>query len=395
MSSLGRVVGAASVITGTVGALALGGITAQRRAVRRYHRLADDGEVDFDSLIADRTYTVVSADGLALHVEEVGPADAPLTVVFAHGWTLRSGAWHYQRLGLSGPGFGAGGGPEARLVFYDQRSHGRSSRADTGRSTLAALAEDLSAVIGTAAPTGPLVLVGHSMGGMALLALAAAEPELIAERLSGFALIDSSAYYRRGDASRPATIGTQTVVRTLSATASRFPRLLERGRPAAKEAVWLLTRNYGFAAGDISVHVVDYLDRMVTGTPVEVIGEFLPVIAAHDVRAGLPVLADIPGVVICGEHDRLTPPAQSQALAAELTRSELVIVPDGGHNIILERPGPVNDALRNLLRHIAIEQRIPDAALVPKSESESGSTPGSESGSGTAPRARAAAGVDD
>lgn len=367
MSTFGRVIGAASVVTGAVGALALGGITAQRRAVRRYRRLADDGEVDFDALTADRTYTVVSADGLALHVEEVGPADAPLTVVFAHGWTLRSGAWHYQRLGLSGPGFGTGDGPQARLVFYDQRSHGRSGRADPGRSTLDAVAEDLAAVIGTAAPTGPLVLVGHSMGGMALIALAAAEPELIADRLSGFALIDSSAYFRRGNASRPALIGGQAVIRALSATASKFPRMLERGRPATKDAAWLLTRSYGFATGDIPVHVVDYLDRMITDTPVDVIGEFLPVIVAHDVRAGLPVLADIPGVVICGEHDRMTPPAQSRALAAALTRSELVMVPEGGHNIILERPGPVNDALRNLLRYIAIEQQLTGAELVPVS----------------------------
>lgn len=367
MSTLGRVIGAASVVTGAVGALALGGITAQRRAVRRYHRLAGDGEVDFDALTADRTYTVVSADGLALHVEEVGPADAPLTVVFAHGWTLRLGAWHYQRLGLFGPGFGTGEGPQARLVFYDQRSHGRSGRADAGRSALDAVAEDLAAVIGTAAPTGPLVLVGHSMGGMALMALAAAEPELVADRLSGFALIDTSAYFSRGTASRPALIGSQAVVRALSATASRFPRMLERGRPATKEAVWLLTRNYGFATGDIPVHVVDYLDRMITDTPVDVIGDFLPVILRHDVRAGLPVLAGIPGVVICGEQDRMTPPAQSRALAAALTGSELVMVPEGGHNLILERPGPVNDALRNLLRRIAIELHLPDAELVPVS----------------------------
>ncbi len=146
MSTLGRILGAAGIATGVVGAAALGGVTAQRMSVRRYQSaqaalLADpDHDDGYGSLKADRTYSVDAEDGVALHVEEVGPVTAPITVIFSHGWTLRCGSWHYQRLGLAGPGFGdppSDGEPASitpRLVFYDQRSHGQSTRAPENHS---------------------------------------------------------------------------------------------------------------------------------------------------------------------------------------------------------------------------------------------------------------------
>lgn len=394
MSGLGKALGAAAGITGAVGALTLGGWTAQRRVVRRYRAHTAAGGTDFDALSADRSYTVTSADGLGLHVEEVGPTDAPLTVIFSHGWTLRMGAWHFQRLGLAGPGFGdpgaaptgaagagadpadggdrgiepgndpaglADAGAQARLVFFDQRSHGRSGRADQGRSTLDAVAEDLQAVIATAAPRGPVVVVGHSMGGMALMALAAAEPDLVRERLVGFALVDSSAFFLRAKGSRAGLTGNLPLMRAVTATASRFPRALERGRPLTQDAVWLLTRSYGFADPSVSVEVVDYLDRMISEVPVDVIAEFLPAILNLDVRAGFAALRHLPARVVCGEQDRMTPPAQSRALVTALPCAELVLVPRGGHNLMLEQPEAVNEALRGLLVDVLAQVRAADA----------------------------------
>src|SRR6478609_2362565 len=193
MSTVGKILGAAGIATGVLGAAALGGVTAQRVSVRRYQSaqaalLTDPNQEDgYGSLKADRTYSVDADDGVALHVEEVGPVTAPITVIFSHGWTLRSGSWHYQRLALAGPGFGdptpdapntadtpnAEVPVTARLVFYDLRSHGRSTRAPEDHSTMDHLAEDLRSMIATAAPVGPVVLIGHSMGGMAILKLAA------------------------------------------------------------------------------------------------------------------------------------------------------------------------------------------------------------------------------
>ena len=55
------------------------------------------------------------------------------------------------------------------------------------------LGRDLDAVLRALAPDGPLVLVGHSMGGMTIMALAEQRPELFAERVAGVALLSTSA----------------------------------------------------------------------------------------------------------------------------------------------------------------------------------------------------------
>ena len=58
--------------------------------------------------------------------------------------------------------------------------------------TIDQLGRDLKAVIDAAAPEGPLVLVGHSMGGMTVMALADQYPELIRDRVVGVAFVGTS-----------------------------------------------------------------------------------------------------------------------------------------------------------------------------------------------------------
>lgn len=353
MSTWGRVLGAASLGTGLLGAAALGGVTAQRRAVRRYRVASGADEPGYDLLAADRSYSVLGDDGVVLHVEEVGPLDAPLTVIFGHGWTLRSGAWHYQRLGLAdwtpGPTHSSGGRAAIRLVFFDQRSHGRSSRAGSDHTSMADLAGDLAAVIATAAPEGPVVLVGHSMGGMALITLAGLRPRLFSGRVAGVGLVSTSAGAVPTDQlTRALLIGHGALVKLVSMGVSRYPQLIERGRAGSSDAVWLLTRALGFARKDVPGELVDYLDEMISGTPIDVITDFLPALVGLDQAAALPVLAHLPVVVICGDQDRQTPLARSRAIASALPDAELVIAEGAGHMAILERPDVVNQALREL-----------------------------------------------
>lgn len=360
MSTWGKIVGAASIATGVVGAAALGGVTAQRRAVRRYRASPGvDQDIDgpaYDTLVADRSYSVLGDDGVLLQVEEVGPENAPLTVIFGHGWTLRSGAWHYQRIALAGEGFGAGGpGPSARLVFFDQRSHGRSSRADREHVTMADLAGDLASVVATAAPTGPVVLVGHSMGGMALITLAGLRPGLFAERVAGVGLISTSA----GEPSSIAIVrhllsNGSPLFKLASMATSRYPNLIERGRVGSRDAVWLLTRALAFARQDVPGELVDYLDEMISATPVDVMTDFAPALIGLDQAAALPVLATLPVVVICGDADRQTPIARSMAISEALPDAELVVIEGAGHMAIMERADVVNAALRRLFERAVV-----------------------------------------
>ncbi|WP_420120532.1 alpha/beta fold hydrolase [Nakamurella sp.] len=383
MSTVGRILGTAGIVTGVVGAAAFGGVTAQRMAVRKYQAaqaalLTEPGaDPGFEALPSDRTYSVDSWDGVALHVEEIGPLDAPLTVIFAHGWTLRLGSWHYQRLGLAGPGFGApppadaarparrrAAPPAARLVFYDHRSHGKSTRAPEGHSTMDYLASDLRSVIDTAAPTGPVVLIGHSMGGMAIFTLAAQDPDLFAERIAGVGLVCTGAtYLKPSELSKLLIVGGNPLVRVIKEVGSRYPAIFERGRSSNRDAVWMLTRSLGFSRKDVSGALVDYLDEMVSATPVEVIAEFLPTLFAHDQTAAVPALAGIPTMIVAGDQDRMTPLDRSERIAEVLPEAEIVVAQGSGHMTMMEDPELTNDALRRLL------QRAADGVNAPRGRS--------------------------
>src|SRR5215207_1338989 len=173
MSTARRVLGVAA---GAVGVAAAGTVlrVAQRR--RTIARRGVGDATPFGSL-RSQPLTVVADDGVPLHVEvdELDAAvtggkglrarrrHAELTVVFVHGYALTEDSWHFQRAAYRGL---------VRTVFYDQRSHGRSGRSSEEHATIEQLGQDLLRVLDEAVPEGPVVLVGHSMGGMTVVALA-------------------------------------------------------------------------------------------------------------------------------------------------------------------------------------------------------------------------------
>ncbi len=130
---------------------------------------------------------ILTLDGTALHVEVDEPEDldsSDVTIIFCHGYALTHDSWHYQREHLRG---------SARLVFYDQRSHGRSQKASDASHHIDQLGRDLAAVIDASAPSGPIILVGHSMGGMSVMAYADQNPEAFGSRIRGVALVATTA----------------------------------------------------------------------------------------------------------------------------------------------------------------------------------------------------------
>ena len=126
--------------------------------------------------------SVAAADGASLHVRLDGPQDAPVTVVLVHGWSLDRRSWGPVARSL------ATGPTPVRVVRLDHRGHGRSAAVDPETMTIDQLADDLAEVVAATAPDGPLVLGGHSMGGMTLMALAERHPDVVA-RAGGIALV--------------------------------------------------------------------------------------------------------------------------------------------------------------------------------------------------------------
>jgi pimeloyl-ACP methyl ester carboxylesterase len=236
-------------------------------------------------------------------------------------------------------------------VFYDQRSHGASGRSPKDASTIDQLGRDLHAVLDAVVPNGPVVLVGHSMGGMTILALADEYPELFGDRVVGVALLDTSAGKLADTLFRlPGWLGrglTQ-VAPTLVSVANRQAERLETGRRVGTDVEFLMTRYLSFGP-DVAPSLVAFMARMIAGTSVEVMTEFFDTFLTHDKLAALNVLRGVPVLISCGERDTLTPASHSQQMADALPDAELQIIPGAGHMAIIERHTEVNDALRRLV----------------------------------------------
>jgi pimeloyl-ACP methyl ester carboxylesterase len=338
--------GAAGGLVGLLAAGAAVGLAAERYAVGRA-RLKPDPEArePFFALPADRVTRVVADDGVPLHVEEVGPADAALTVVFCHGYTQEMAAWHYQRQSLTEDNPG-------RLVFWDLRSHGRSGRSSPEHATIDQLGADLAAVLTSVVPHGPVVLVGHSLGGMSIMALADRNPELFGPRVVGVALLStSSGQLAHVTFGLPAALTpvTRVTLPWLTRGARRAPATFERGRGIGTDLMFVLARRIGFGSTEVSPSLVDFIGTMLARTPVDVIAEFYDTFVNHDKLAALDVLRDTEVLVLCGTADKMTPAKHAEAIAAGLPDAHLVLVEGAGHMVQLERPALVTLHLRALV----------------------------------------------
>ncbi|MDQ4084832.1 MAG: alpha/beta hydrolase [Actinomycetota bacterium] len=293
-------------------------------------------------------------DGLRLHVEVTGedtggdmgyPGDRPdVTVVLAHGWTQSIQTWRYQARDL--PRLVDG----VRVVRYDHRGHGRSDGVPECDATVDNLAHDLGVVIDSVAPEGPLVLAGHSMGGMAMMALAEHRPELFVDRVAGAVFVSTS-----GGQLDAVTLGLPRAMgarlrtqlpRILALRARMLSRRTRRRPPTIESQVvrrFLLGR---------PIRLADHravLDDLVA-TPADSMCGFFSDLMLHDRSTALAAMETVPTMVLVGEKDRLTPPVHARRLAETMPWAQLTVLPEAGHMLPLERDRAVTQALAELVR---------------------------------------------
>ncbi|MFD1814215.1 alpha/beta fold hydrolase [Rhodococcus gannanensis] len=293
-----------------------------------------------------RRATVVADDGVPIAVHEYGPADAEVTAVFLHGHCMRSQAWSLLREVLASSWRG-----RVRMVFYDHRGHGDSGHASSDTYTIDQLGRDLGAVIATVAPTGPLLLVGHSMGGMAALTYVRQQPEEVRSRLVGIALI-STAAGGLADAGLGRLLRSP-VVGAVHVAVRRAPRVAAGSKRVTcfvSGAAMRVARNRGRS---VDPRIVVVAAAMAAETSVVTMAGFLASLADFDEAEATTVLAGIPAVVVCGTADLLTPVAHSESLAARLPGAQLVRIAGAGHSIIMDRTSEVAAALDGLVHRVA------------------------------------------
>ena len=291
--------------------------------------------------------TVTTDDGVPLHVEIDGTANAPATVVFSHGFTARLAEWELQRAALRN---------RARLVFWDQRGHGRSGWTPLTRATIERTGRDLGQVLDATTPTGPVVLAGHSMGGMSVMALARQRPDLFGTRIVGVFLLATSA----GGLVETGILGlTLKVVRRLGLLPLYLRLLqliapvLERFRRRGTAIGRRFTQRLLFGESDAHPHDVRLVQDLLEETPLTVTMAFYATFLDHDETASLEVLRRVPVTVVAATDDRLTPAAHGRRIAETIGESaELVVVPGAGHSVNLTRTQIVDDALNALMDRV-------------------------------------------
>jgi pimeloyl-ACP methyl ester carboxylesterase len=215
-----------------------------------------------------------------------------------------------------------------------------------GSATIDQVGCDLESVITAVAPTGPLVLVGHSMGGMTIMSLAAHNPDLFAQRVVGVALVATSA----GNLA-DVDFGMKVFGKTFQKLAPKalellagHPRFVERSRSIGSDLEQVLVRRYSYSS-EVSDELVDFTARMIASTRIEVINDYFPTFGAHDKAEALATMAGIETLVLVGDSDLLTPVKHSTDIVRRLPHAEHVVVADGGHLVMLEHPEVVTPHL--------------------------------------------------
>jgi pimeloyl-ACP methyl ester carboxylesterase len=349
-SRTGRVARRLAVAGGaTAGAAVLGYVGARHRI--RQARARPDPELA--ESLGERPGTerrVRSFDGTELAVNEVGPADAP-AVVLIHGFSGDLTLWHYQWKELS---------TRYRVILYDQRGHGRSGPAANGDYSMDALGRDLEAVLDAVSPTGPVALVGHSLGGMTILSFAAQFSEAFRGRIRAVVLANTAASdlvkavaggmgVRAGQFLAAATL-------RLASNRERIHRMRTRALAGGGDLAFAAARLTNFGP-EAPPSLVEYVASVAARAPVEVWSDLLMSLIDMDLGDALEHIR-APTLIIVGDVDRLTPPASALAMKRALPDAHMVVFEGAGHCTMLERHDEFNRVVRRFLaEHLAGERQ--------------------------------------
>jgi pimeloyl-ACP methyl ester carboxylesterase len=338
----------AGLITGAialgVGAVAAAGAAGTRAFLRRERRRPDPFlNEDYGMRRGRSIGPVASFDGTLLNVEEIGTGP---TVVLSHGFSLNATIWHHQMRELSS---------EMRLVMYDHRGHGYSGLPPSEDWSLDALAHDLEAVIRDASNREPVILVGHSMGGMTTLRYCEMFPDAIGARVRGIVLVDTTSADVMGGLLPAVARRLQAGIEGIEEIALRAlqgrTEHVDNFRTRANNLVYLGTRLIGFGH-DPSPTQVAFIERLLSEVPSSVWFKLIPTMLGMDVSRTLDAIS-VPSLVVAGEKDKLTPLAAAERIAEGIPDAQLIILPDTGHVPMLERADEFNALLRRFVARVA------------------------------------------
>ena len=296
--------------------------------------------------------------GARLYVEELGDRSKP-TLLFTHGWGLDSTIWTYAKRDLV---------RDFHVVVWDLPGLGKSRAGIDKRFDPKRFSEELGAVIQFIAPK-KLVLVGHSIGGMAIQTLVRDEPERVAREVSGIVLLNTTFT----DPIR--TVFASSIIKVL-----RWP-VLEPTlfltwilQPLAWLDAW---RAYLSGAAHVANRI--QFGRSVTRgqlNAVTLLGTRNPqgVLARGNLGMfrwdATGAMSSYPGpvLVIGGAMDLATKLEASRVIASDARNARLIEVDGVNHNGFLENAPVYNGAIRDFALALGEPQTTPFRAIMAKSQ---------------------------
>lgn len=238
------------------------------------------------------------------------------SMLFCHGFTTTGEFWREQIDVFA---------RDHRVIVPDLPGHGQSSSPNGRRYTIDAFADDLTLLFDEL-QLADTVLVGLSMGGTISQRFTLRHRK----RLRGLVLVGAT----------PHGLGPDVVADNVVAAIERI------GVVAASQAV--IDRSFGSQAPDA---LIAFAREQVALTPEHVAREAIASLNEADSRADLAKL-DLPTLVVCGEEDAITPPAESHALAQGIPGAKLELIQGAAHFPMLEQSVRFNAVLAEFLRRI-------------------------------------------
>ncbi len=326
-----------------LGLLALPPAAARLAAYRlRSKHDPEAGEV-LSEPVGEKGRYLKSFDGTRIYTEEVGRGP---TLVLVHGWFCNTDMWHYQKKLLAA---------SYRIVCFDQRGHRRTDCPDCVSYTLEDMALDLKAVLDEYAACEPVVLVGHSMGGMSILKYCEMYPGELGARVRGCALVDTShvpmSETMMGGGAllklyKPVVEPLLNWVVGHSGFADGAKKALVRTSPFL-----LATRYLGYGSG-ASLTQMEYIREMAGKTTIAGACRAGMGLMRNDEATSLEALSlsGVPVLIWVGEKDKLTRPEVSVRMKGRIPGAKLRLVPDTGHPSYMEEYREFNIELDRLAR---------------------------------------------
>lgn len=281
-----------------------------------------------------RRQTITTSDGVSLAVEEYGgDSHAGVTIVLQHGLCLSKESWAPQiRLLLRRYG------NAARIICFDLRGHGQSSTADMGTYTVERLGRDLAEVLRLLEVTGQVLLVGHSMGGMALLAYYQLADSQRPVEPAGLVLIATAAG-RIPERGLGRLLGIPVVELFAEAVTHMPHRSAERALGAfARSACRAVARMCGYRELERAT-LASAIDEALRYTSIRTAVGFLLSIKKLDLYGVLPTISA--ATTVLSGSDVLTPVAHSKEIAAGIPHAVHRHISEAGHMLLHEAPHAV------------------------------------------------------